>query len=187
LFGSPIKRVRVFIDFQEAVERIRRRTAAASHPRSVLIRAWRFVNALKRRLTPWQSFDFFSRRSDVNLGDLASVALVPLHARLTRRFLEMRGDSAASDWTEHDRAWNLAVDYIAEQIAGERAALLEGDVMNLLPSLAAAADHLNSFLKPWLIRSPSQVSEPRPTGMWAERVTRVHETRTAFSASKSLR
>jgi hypothetical protein len=106
---------------------------------------------------------------------------------VTRRFLEMRGDSAASDWTKRDRAWNLAVDYIAEQIAGERAALLEGDVMNLLPSLAAAADHLDSFLKPWLIRSQSQGSMPRPTGMWAERVTRVHETRMEFSASKSLR
>jgi hypothetical protein len=71
--------------------------------------------------------------------------LVPLHFRLTRRFLEMRGDSAVSDWTERDRAWNLAVDYIAEQIAGERAALLEGDVMNLLPSLAAGPIIWNRF------------------------------------------
>jgi hypothetical protein len=94
----------------------------------------------------------------------------------------MRGDTAADDWTERDRAWNLAVDYIAEQIAGERTALLEGDVTNLLPSLAATADQTESILEPWLIRCQSQGTEPRPTGMWAERVARVHEGSEIFPA-----
>jgi hypothetical protein len=42
--------------------------------------------------------------------------------------------------------------------------------------------YLKSILEPWLIRCQSQGIEPRPTGMWAERVARVHEGSEIFPA-----
>ena len=159
--------------FQQSVERIEARTSAARRPRSTLARAWRFFDALKRRLAPWRSFNFFSRGPALGQRSLSSVAaLVPIHARLTQRLLHSFGPKAGEDWAERERAWHCAVDIIAHEISGDPSALHEGDVSGLLPSLAYAVEEQD--FQPWIA---ADKMEDRPTrAMWAKCLRTVHQT-----------
>jgi radical SAM superfamily enzyme YgiQ (UPF0313 family) len=107
---------RVHDYFDERTARVHARTSATGHLRCQLVRSWRFVCALQRRLPELRRENFFARRlAEGTRRRAASIAaLSGAHAVVMHRLIESVGRPS---WLTRHRIWSRLVDRFAEQIS----------------------------------------------------------------------